>query len=69
VAPERSIQIISYRELDVDDLVAKLQASRPEILVVAGSFEQEIQISPGAPTLACFDSIGYRRSRRSACLS
>jgi branched-chain amino acid transport system substrate-binding protein len=44
VAPERSIQIISYWDLDVNDLVGKLQASRPETLVVAGSFEQEIQI-------------------------
>ena len=44
MAPERSIQIISYWDLDVDDLVGKLQASRPETLVVAESFEQEIQI-------------------------
>jgi branched-chain amino acid transport system substrate-binding protein len=42
--PEHSVQLMPYSAFDVDDLVQKLQASRPEILVVAGSFEQEIQI-------------------------
>ncbi len=41
---EHSVQLIAYPAFDVDDLVRKLQASRPEILVLAGSFEQEIQI-------------------------
>src|SRR5713101_916578 len=39
-----SAQLISYSVLNVDVLVRELRASRPEILVLAGSFEQEIQI-------------------------
>ena len=35
---------MSYSALDVDHLVQELRASRPEILVLAGSFEQEIEI-------------------------
>jgi len=42
--PEYSTQLISYSALDVDHLVQELRASRPEILVLAGSFEQEIEI-------------------------
>jgi branched-chain amino acid transport system substrate-binding protein len=41
---EQSVQLIPYSSFDVDDLIRKLQASRPEILVLAGSFEQEIRI-------------------------
>src|SRR2546422_10062230 len=39
-----SAQLISYSALNVDVLVRELRSSRPEILVLAGSFEQEIQI-------------------------
>ena len=39
-----SVQLTSYSALDVDVLVEELRASRPEILVLAGTFEQEIQI-------------------------
>jgi len=39
-----SVQLISYSALDVDVLLRELHASQPEILVLAGSFEQEIQI-------------------------
>src|SRR5712692_6569421 len=39
-----SAQLISYSVLNVDVLVRELRASRPEILVLAGSFEQEIEI-------------------------
>jgi len=42
--PQYSAQLISYSALDVDVLMQKLRACRPEILVLAGSFEQEIQI-------------------------
>jgi branched-chain amino acid transport system substrate-binding protein len=42
--PQYSAQLISYSALDVDVLVQTLRASRAEILVLAGSFEQEIQI-------------------------
>ena len=41
---EYSVQLTSYSTLDVDVLVRELRASRPEILVLAGTFEQEIQI-------------------------
>jgi hypothetical protein len=41
---EYSVQLISYSALDVDVLLRELHASQPEILVLAGSFEQEIQI-------------------------
>jgi branched-chain amino acid transport system substrate-binding protein len=41
---EYSAQLISYSALDVDVLLRELHASQPEILVLAGSFEQEIQI-------------------------
>jgi branched-chain amino acid transport system substrate-binding protein len=41
---EYSAQLISYSALDVDVLLRRLHASQPEILVLAGSFEQEIQI-------------------------
>jgi branched-chain amino acid transport system substrate-binding protein len=41
---EYSVQLTSYSALDVDVLVGELRASRPEILVLAGTFEQEIQI-------------------------
>src|SRR5271169_1127332 len=41
---EYSVQLTSYSALDVDVLVGELRASRPEILVLAGDFEQEIQI-------------------------
>src|SRR5712691_1721651 len=41
---EYSAQLMSYSALDVDLLVRELRASRPEILVLAGSFEQEIEI-------------------------
>src|SRR2546425_4416561 len=41
---EYSAQLMSYSSLDVDLLVQELRASRPEILVLAGSFEQEIEI-------------------------
>jgi hypothetical protein len=43
-ASEYSVQLMSYSALDVDVLVRELRASLPEILVLAGSFEQEIQI-------------------------
>jgi len=42
--PEYSLQRISYSAFDVGDLVQKIHASCPEILVLAGSFEEEIQI-------------------------
>src|SRR6266852_4085507 len=42
--PEYPVQLTSYSALDVDLLVRELRASRPEILVLAGSFEQEIEI-------------------------
>ena len=42
--PEYSAQLMSYSALDVDVLLRKLHASQPEILVLAGSFELEIQI-------------------------
>jgi branched-chain amino acid transport system substrate-binding protein len=41
---EYSVQLTSYSALDVEVLVRELRASRPEILVLAGNFEQEIQI-------------------------
>jgi ABC-type branched-subunit amino acid transport system substrate-binding protein len=41
---EYSVQLTSYSTLDVDVLVQELRASRPDILVLAGDFEQEIQI-------------------------
>jgi branched-chain amino acid transport system substrate-binding protein len=41
---EYSVQLTSYSALDVDVLVGELRALRPEILVLAGTFEQEIQI-------------------------
>jgi len=41
---EYSVQLASYSALDVDVLMRELRASRPEILVLAGDFEQEIQI-------------------------
>jgi branched-chain amino acid transport system substrate-binding protein len=41
---ENSVQLISYSALDVDALLRELHAAQPEILVLAGSFEQEIQI-------------------------
>jgi branched-chain amino acid transport system substrate-binding protein len=41
---EYSAQLIPYSALDVDVLLRELRASRPEILVLAGSFEQETQI-------------------------
>ena len=41
---EYSVQRIAYSAFDVDDLVLKIQASCPEILVLAGSFDHEIQI-------------------------
>src|SRR2546425_9661709 len=43
-ASEYSVELISYSALDVDVLVRELRASLPEILVLAGSFEHEIQI-------------------------
>src|SRR3989442_3233897 len=43
-ASEYSVQLMSYSVLDVDVLVRELRASLPEVLVLAGSFEQEIQI-------------------------
>src|SRR3989475_2993160 len=43
-ASENSVQLMSYSALDVDVLVRELRASQPEILVLAGSFEHEIQI-------------------------
>jgi ABC-type branched-subunit amino acid transport system substrate-binding protein len=39
-----SVQLISYSALDVDALLRELHAAQPEILVLAGSFEQEIQM-------------------------
>jgi branched-chain amino acid transport system substrate-binding protein len=42
--PEYSVQRIAYSAFDVDDLVQKIHASCPEILVLAGSFDHEIQI-------------------------
>src|SRR3989454_5530928 len=42
--PEYSAQLMSYSALDVEHLVQELRASRPEILVLAGSFEEEVQI-------------------------
>jgi branched-chain amino acid transport system substrate-binding protein len=41
---EYSAQLMSYSALDIDVLLRELRASRPEILVLAGSFEEEIQI-------------------------
>src|SRR2546426_7344200 len=43
-ASEYSVQLMPYSALDVDVLVRELCASLPEILVLAGNFEQEIQI-------------------------
>jgi len=43
-ASDYSAQLMPYSALDVDVLVRELCASQPEILVLAGSFEQEIQI-------------------------
>ena len=40
---EYSVQLASYSALDVDVLMRELRASRPEILVLAGDFEQEIR--------------------------
>src|SRR6266852_117262 len=42
--PEYSAQLMSYSALDFGVLLRELHASQPEILVLAGSFEQEIQI-------------------------
>jgi branched-chain amino acid transport system substrate-binding protein len=42
--PEYSAQLMPYSALDIDVLVRELRAARPEILVLAGSFEQEIQV-------------------------
>jgi len=42
--PEYPVQLISYSALDLDALLRELHASQPEILVLAGRFEQEIQI-------------------------
>src|SRR2546426_6192692 len=42
--PDYLAELMPYSALDVDILVRELRASRPEILVLAGSFEQEIQI-------------------------
>lgn len=44
VTSEDSAQVISYSALDVDVLLGELHASQPEILVLGGSFEQEIEI-------------------------
>jgi len=41
---ESAVELTSYSTLDVDVVVRELCASRPEILVLAGDFEQEIQI-------------------------
>jgi len=41
---EYSVQLTAYSALDVDVLVRGLRVSRPEILILAGNFEQEIQI-------------------------
>jgi branched-chain amino acid transport system substrate-binding protein len=41
---EYSAQLMPYSVLDVDVLARELHASQPEILVMTGSFEQEIQI-------------------------
>jgi branched-chain amino acid transport system substrate-binding protein len=42
--PEFSAQLMSYSALDVGVLLRDFHTSQPEILVLAGSFEQEIQI-------------------------
>jgi branched-chain amino acid transport system substrate-binding protein len=42
--PEYSAQLMSYSALDVGVLLRGLHISQPEILVLAGSFELEIQI-------------------------
>src|SRR5713226_2484188 len=44
VTSEYSAQLMPYSALDVDVLLRELHASPPEILVLAGSFEQEIKI-------------------------
>ena len=44
VTSEYSAQLMPYSALDVDVLLRELHASPPEILVLAGSFGQEIQI-------------------------
>jgi branched-chain amino acid transport system substrate-binding protein len=44
VTSEYSVQLVSYSAQDVNVLVREIRASRPEILVLAGSFEEEIQI-------------------------
>jgi branched-chain amino acid transport system substrate-binding protein len=51
VTSEYSAQLIPYSVLDVDVLVRELRASQPEILVIAGTFEQETQIVRSRPYL------------------
>ena len=46
---EYSVQLISYSALDVDVLLRELHASQPEILALAGTFEQETQIVRARP--------------------
>src|ERR1700730_9856461 len=48
---EYSAQLMPYSVLDVDVLARELHASQPEILVMTGSFEQEIQIMQAPPYL------------------
>jgi branched-chain amino acid transport system substrate-binding protein len=57
---EYSAQLMPYSVLDVDVLARELHASQPEILVMTGSFEQEIQIMqarrylpPSIQAIAC----------------
>src|SRR6266852_8605112 len=49
VTSEYSAQLMPYSVLDVDVLVMELHASQPEILVIAGTFEQETQIVRARP--------------------
>jgi ABC-type branched-subunit amino acid transport system substrate-binding protein len=46
---EYSAQLVPYSVLDLDVLVRELHASQPEILVIAGTFEQETQIVRARP--------------------
>jgi branched-chain amino acid transport system substrate-binding protein len=49
VTSEYSAQLVPYSVLDLDVLVRELHASQPEILVIAGTFEQETQIVRARP--------------------
>src|SRR6266849_3680746 len=49
VTSEYSAQLMPYSVLDVDVLLRALHASQPEILVLAGSFEEETQIVRARP--------------------